>query len=139
MRERLALLTFDDEELKDIRDIAESLEADLFKARDAQRGHTERDLGLCEERLARLTDAFVDGLIDKETFELRKTALFGQRRAPKDALEEPDQVGRFSDLVDEYLGRANVAYLGYESAFPEEKREIVRECTSDLAARGNGP
>jgi hypothetical protein len=39
------------------------------------------DIGKAEERLSRLTDAFLDGSIDKETFEARKTALFAERRA----------------------------------------------------------
>lgn len=83
-----------------------------------------------------ITDALIDGNIDKETFEIRKTALFGERRTLRDALGEPDPAGRISDRVVEYLGRRNMAYLGYESAFPEEKREILRELTSDWVARG---
>ena len=34
------------------------------------------------------------------------------------------------------LERASMAYLGYEFALPEEKREIARELASNVVARG---
>lgn len=70
----------------------------------------KRDLAKCDDRLSRLTDAFVDGLLDKETFEMRKTALFEERRSLRDALEAPADEETFSETMVKYLGRANTAW-----------------------------
>lgn len=95
-----------------------------------------RDLAKCEERLARLTDAFLDGLIDKETFEARKGSLFAERVSLRAAVETPQEAEPFGERVLKILERGNAAYLGHDLALPHEKREIARELTSNLVARG---
>lgn len=134
--ERLALLAFDEGEMRDVRDLAAEILEDEGHVREERFTALHRDLGKCEERLTRLTDAFLDGLLDKETFEARKTALFGQRRSLRDAIENPQEIEPFGETVLKILGRGNTAYLNYDLALPEEKREIVKELTSDLGARG---
>lgn len=81
-----------------------------------------------------LTDAFLDSLLDKETFEVRKTALYGDRRLLRDALEAPYEQP-FVDRALEILGRGNMAQSLYEVGLVDEKREIVKSLTSDLRAR----
>ncbi|THD60767.1 recombinase family protein [Phenylobacterium sp.] len=135
VRGLLVLLTFTEDELIEIGSFARALDADLLRANDEQRAHIERDLALCGERLARLTDALIDGLVDKETFEFRKAALYEQRLALREALDAPRPVP-FSEQVLAHLGRANMAYLSYEAGFPDEKRKIVQSLTSDFLADG---
>jgi DNA invertase Pin-like site-specific DNA recombinase len=136
IRERLAAFVFTEEEFRDIRDLAREIQAEEAQVREDRLGTLSRDLAKCEERLTRLTDALLDGLIDKETFEARKSLLVAERISLRARLEGPEDTEPFGERVLKNLERANAAYLGYDFALPEEKREMVRELTSNLAARG---
>lgn len=133
IRERLAQLAFEPAEMELFSDEAQALRREDARLRDEREAAIRLDLGKCDERLTRLTDAFIDGLIDKETFELRKTALYGDRRLLRDALEAPHELP-FADQALEILGRGNAAHNLYESGLADEKREIVKSVTSDLRA-----
>ncbi len=52
--ERLALLAFDEEEMRDVRDLAAEIMEDEGLVREERLTALHRDLGKCEERLARL-------------------------------------------------------------------------------------
>jgi site-specific DNA recombinase len=99
-------------------------------------GGLKRDLGKCDDRLVRLTDAFLDDHLDKETFEARKGALLAERRSISLALEGPGPHETFADRVVKYLGRAETAKSLYEAGSGDEKRDTVKSITSDLRARG---
>lgn len=133
--ECLAMLAFDEGELRDIGDIARGILAEEGHLAEDRLANVRRDLQLCDDRLTRLTDAFLDGSIDRETFDHRKAALIGDRRLLKDALEAPEPDPPH-EVALKILGRGNMASNLYGSAFPEEKRAIVKEVTSDLRANG---
>ena len=135
IRERLADFAFTEQEFRDIRDLAKEIQAEEVQVREDRVTTFRRDLARCEDRLTRLTDAFIDGLLDKETFEARKGQLFAERISLRGALETPEQKP-FGERVLKNLELANSAYLGYDLALPEEKREIVRELTSNLVVSG---
>jgi site-specific DNA recombinase len=63
---QLALLTLDDRDVKDFRDLL----GQQIGIEDTQQGdrvtNMERDLALIQNRIERLTDAFIDGTVDKE-------------------------------------------------------------------------
>lgn len=132
---RLNLLAFDEGELRDVTDFLDELRDEGDTSEEDRKANVRRDLQLCEDRLTRLTDVFVDGALDRETFEHRKTALLNERRALRDELESPPREP-FRESVIKFLGRGNTASKLYGSAFPEEKRSIVKELTSDLRAHG---
>lgn len=136
VRDCLARFAFSEEEFRDVRDLAREIQAEDGQREEARISTLHRDFAKCEDRLTRLTDAFLDGLIDKETFEGRKGLLLAERRSLRDALETPDQAEPFGERVLKILERGRTAYLGYDLALPEEKRAIVRELTSNLVARG---
>jgi site-specific DNA recombinase len=86
-------------------------------------------------RLDRLTDAYIDRLLDKETFERRKDALLKdqiglneQRRALQD-----DQIPH---RVEEYLELAGTASLLYEFAKTPQQRKLLEVITSNRSSRG---
>lgn len=136
VRDRLALLRFSEDEIDALKRHAEGVSDDRASRHAEQLTALKRDLGKCDDRLSRLTDAFVDGLLDKETFEARKTTLLEERRSLRDSLEAPPDTEPLVATVLKYLGRANAAYEQYESGFPEEKREMLKSLTSDWRARG---
>lgn len=115
---------------------ARNLAKDEVRLRREWSAGLKRDLAKCEDRLIRLTDAFLDDLLDKETFEARKSALLRERRSLSDTLNGHGPQETFSDRVVKYLGRAETAKTLYEAAFGDEKRDTVKSVTSDLRARG---
>lgn len=131
----LARFAFTDEEFGDVRDLARELLAAETTERETRLASIRRDLGRCEDRLTRVTDAYLDAMIDKETFEARKALLLPERRALREALEAPEPEP-FAERVLKILEQGRTAYLGFDLALAEEKREIVRELTSNLVARG---
>jgi hypothetical protein len=101
-----------------------------IKALELQRHHLE-------ERLAHLTDAYIERLIDKELFEGRKQGLLLQRKDfdEKLALLRENQT-HLADRMRKILGLAKSAYLLYRVATVEEKRALLETLTSDRYAEG---
>lgn len=139
LREKLMFLRCDEEEIRDIRDMIEAMRENVTT--DVERQHAELRMRLakCEERLHRLTDALIDGLLDKELFESRKVAILSERRDLRDRLEAPPSALSATDRVSNYFERQNKAYVGYESDSPLEKRAIVEDLISNLSVRGKKP
>ncbi|MGH3430955.1 MAG: recombinase family protein, partial [Mycobacteriales bacterium] len=136
MRERLSGYALSDQDVGDIRDLAKEIQAEAVQTAETRTSTLRRDLSKCEERLTRLTDAFLDGTIDQEAFELRKGALLAERLALRTELEDDAKTEPFGDRVLKNLELITRACLGYESATSDEKRQLVRDLTSNLVTRG---
>ncbi len=139
VRQRLALLRFDEAELGDIRDLIEEIR---FEQKDeiANREAALRlRLAKCDGRLARLTDAVIDGVLDSDAFNERKTAILGEKRGLLDELEGNATAPTLADRLTGYVERADMAQLGYDKGLPEEKREILRSLVSNFSGHGNTP
>ena len=135
VRALLAMLTFDEAELGELRDLATEAMASEVDEAAIRRNQLHMAVGRCNDRLTRLTDAFLDATIDKETFEHRKAALLVEKRGLLDALESPNKTGPASDLLEK-LELGQTAYLRFASGFATEKRDAVQEATSNLVAQG---
>lgn len=102
-----------------------------------ERENRTRALGLqlrqIEDRLVRLTDAYLDGVLEKELFEQRKTAFIQERLKGKEELDAW-QTGKtsFAEQLQKILELAGTAYSLYEKGISEEKRELVQIVTSNL-------
>jgi len=89
------------------------------------------------ERLTRLTDAYIDGDLEKRLFEERKAMLLEERRGLEDTLlgrdnkkhQTPDRLAKFLELAGD-------AYLGYKTGDLAEKREFLRIVTSNRTLTG---
>ena len=84
-------------------------------------------------RRTRLTDAFLDGSIDRDSFEERKAGLLLEEAGLKeklDALErnEGDALVR----LEKFLELTKSASVLYTQALPEEKRDLLKRLTSNL-------
>lgn len=90
-----------------------------------------------EDRINRLTDAYIDRLIDKGTFENRKTALLMDQKSIDEKLQDI-RTGRYSvpEQIKEILEQASSAYSSYISGLPEEKRNLLKRTTSNRAVKG---
>jgi hypothetical protein len=85
------------------------------------------------ERLTRLTDAYLDGTIDRELFEERKAAVLFERQAITGSIDGIERNERsIPDLLENFLERAGSAYSLYKTAQTEEKRRMLKIVTSNL-------
>jgi DNA invertase Pin-like site-specific DNA recombinase len=88
-------------------------------------------------RLARLTDAYVDRLIEKEIFEERKTALLMERKSLEETVAQlRDGADSGPNRLAEFLELAGSAYMAYKVGLPDEKRDLLRIVTSNRAVQG---
>lgn len=92
------------------------------------------DLRLAQlnDRLTRLTDAYLDQAAERDLFEQRKTALLGERRDLQSQLSSwQDGKRNISEELEKILEPADSAYLAYKQAQPDEKRHMLAALTSN--------
>jgi len=137
VRKLLQRIRFTDEEKKCLQHIVVELRKTWTNERDEEGKNLDLQLSQIKHRLTRLTDAVLDGLIDKTTFEERKKSLIHQEKTVKENLTQLDQCSqRQSGGLEQFLELASNAWLSYEWASPEEKRELVNILTSNRTAHG---
>lgn len=91
----------------------------------------------CRRRLSKLTDFFVDGLIDQEIFINKKNNLVIEERKLQEEVNGFDEIQRMAlSRAEQFLELANQAYLSYKWANEEEKRELVKYVASNFFVRG---
>ena len=120
------------EELREFRDVV-TTEATAHNAVEvARREEKKRRLNLCEARLTRLTDAFLDQAIEKEIFEERKAGLLFEKRNLLDELKgkEFDTLG---GTVLEQLEKASFPKYSINTTHIEEVREMIKLTSSKLS------
>ena len=88
-------------------------------------------LGQLQDRLARLTDAYIDRVIEKDIFEARKTALLMERKQVEEQLATPAEP--IPARLSRFLELAGDANLLYKSGLAEEKRDFIKIVTSNRA------
>ena len=92
----------------------------------------------CGERLTRLTDAYLDGVISKERHDERTASLLGERRGLQDRLagltSEADWIKTYREFE-----LKNTQLLRYESLTGDEKRELVSILSSNFSCTGKKP
>jgi DNA invertase Pin-like site-specific DNA recombinase len=97
----------------------------------------ELQIEQCRERLSKLTDALIDGTLDKELFINKKNALVLEQEKLKDELTNFEQnISASFEEAEKILELANSAYSSYKKATGEEKREMVKIVTSNLSING---
>jgi DNA invertase Pin-like site-specific DNA recombinase len=130
-----AQLAFSEEELADLRQLAQEAEEDASTTVAQEHAQLERAIGLCQDRLTRLTDAFLDGAIDKETFDARNAQLIAERQDLRSRLADPRPSNQAAELVKKFeLG--NTAQRQLHSQNPDEKRESIEIVSSNLIVDG---
>ena len=129
------LIRFSEPDLEPVRSLAIASRSVAAAQREAEQRRIQCAIGHCDERLARLTDAVVDLLIDKQAYEQRKATLLNERRALLEQVDRPDDRTQEEQLLEKFeLGTA--AYLGVISLVPEELREALAKTTSNLLVEG---
>lgn len=126
-------LQFTDVEYECLKDEAEKYLKDEPKRTAIAKKQLLMDIARIEIRLAKLADAYVDEVFDKETYFAKKNELIIKRQEIKEKLES--KRGGEADShkeLQEFLELVKSVYLSYKTANPEEKREMVQITTSNL-------
>lgn len=113
------------------------LKTDWSTEQETQKKNLELHHHQLRTRLNRLTDAFIDGVLEKRLFEERKTSLLleekslEERRANLTAVtaDIPARVAKFLEL-------AGSAYVSYKTGVAEEKRDLIKITTSNRVVEG---
>lgn len=136
VQKNLKLLIGNESELREVRDMVEVEKRTVDQRLETERTALKIALAGCEDRLARLTDALVDQLIDKTTFSSRNVKLLSEKRELQEriAMLSAEDLPNHQALANLELG--NVAYSGYISADPRERGQILRSVTSNLTIDG---
>lgn len=125
-------LVLDEEERRYAAARIEVLTADWRADREAQLKAVELQRGQLDERLAHLTDAFIEQLIDRSLFEERKNALLlGRTELDERKAVLVQQDRSYAERLNYILELAGAAYLLYKSGFPEERRILLETVTSN--------
>ena len=101
---------------------------------EAETSANRMHLGQVQERLDRLTDAYIDRLIDKEAFEGRKATLLMEQKSLQEKIAEPKSA--VVDRLAKFLELAGDAYFLYQTALPVEKRDLLKIVTSNRTVTG---
>lgn len=118
--------------------------AKLLKLREAwttckenERKSLDLRLAQLNDRLNRLTDAYLDQALDKPMFEERKRGLLFERKTAEENLTNLQRADRVNpDKVEQFLELAGDAWLSHQMANPEKQREMVRILTSNRKVAG---
>jgi DNA repair exonuclease SbcCD ATPase subunit len=103
---------------------------EMLKAYDMQ-------LASLQDRLARLTDAYIDQTIDKELFQDRKAALLNERATLNEQRTAiTSNLRSIPDSLREFLELAGRAKILYKTAISEEKRDLLGIVTSNRVLKG---
>ena len=112
-----------------------ALKANWFQEREKQVGNLTLKLEQVSERLSRLTDAFLDGTVEKEIYEERKASILFEKRSIEDRLNDlksnrasiPEEIQKFIELAGD-------SYSLYQTPISDNKRRLLKTVTSNCSA-----
>jgi site-specific DNA recombinase len=137
VREKLGPLQLQAHETKYLQRKFGRLEGNWDHERQTVIASIELTISKAKERLNRLTDAYLEGALEKEMFEERKTALIIEHRDLEDKLGIAKQ-DEFSipQRLQDFFELARNASLTYEQGSFEGKRHLLEKLTSNRIADG---
>lgn len=129
------LFCFTDQEKQFFKKKVSKLRENWATQRENEIQNLKLKLGQIKDRLNRLTDAYLDNALDKVMFEERKKSLLFDQKAVEESLLADQNQSR-PDRLEKFLELAGNAWLSYQSAISEEKREMLNIFTSNRRVEG---
>lgn len=137
IQERLSALQFNEEERVYFRAKLLEIKADWGRQQEEESKTMNLKLVQVQDRLNRLTDAFLDGTIERDLFEGRKTSLLMDKKGAEENLASVrDEARPFPQRLTEFLELAGSAWLSYRMGLLEEKRDLLKIATSNRELSG---
>lgn len=131
----VASLSLSSEELGDLEDLIKEYAATKDERRLEYKAAVKLQLDQVDARLNRLTDAVIEGIIDKPDFERRKAELLMQKASHSDAMNiQPDAI---LAKAKEKLELLKIAQIGLSNVIPGDCRKFLSEITSNFLINGN--
>jgi site-specific DNA recombinase len=131
----LQRLRFSDNELRYFGDERyKTLQSSSYHEEDRRKG-LQLQLEQIRTRLSKLADAYIDSVFDQDTYVHKKNSLLLEEQAVMERLENLGSEGNIRERVEGFLELANKAYLSYQSAVFEERRELVKTVTSNFVCK----
>ncbi len=129
----LSRLTFDEDEVQCIQAWVEKARLNQGASREQELEVAKLRLNGARERLGRLTDAFIDGMLEKALFENRKNSLLSEEQDIQSRIRELES-GNGTALMrmERFLELIRSVPFAYQNANPDEKRDLVKELVSNL-------
>lgn len=128
----LQRLRFDRDENEFMRAEIKRMYRDNTDLREAQ----VKSLQLQQEQLStrqqRLTDAYLDGVFDEDTYHEKKNSLIMDEAVLRERANAIGDVEGVVQRTERFLELSNNAYLSYKRANFENKREMVKTVTSNF-------
>lgn len=131
LRSLLKLLRFTDEHREQFRVAVMEFERNHHTEQQDRRQALRLQLANVNDRLNRLTDAYLDGVLEKAGLEERNQALLMERRRIDEQLAQGDDSAATAETLAEFLELACRADLLYQNALLQERRELIEIVTSN--------
>lgn len=130
-------LRFSDEELGYVENWFRKKRPEQEKLHHEAVENCRLQLNQIRDRINRLTDAYIDGAVDREAFEDRKASLILEEAGMKEKLTKLEAgFGSILAELEKILERARTASNLYKIALPDEKRDFAKDFTSNREASG---
>jgi DNA invertase Pin-like site-specific DNA recombinase len=129
-------LSFNSEERARIRRHLKEQYRHVEEFKEAQARSLQLQLDQIRDRLSKIVDAYIEGMVKKEIYVAKKNMLVMEENAAKRLLENLDD-GAHAVLqkVEGIVELVNNAYLSYRVASLNERREMVEIITSNLVVK----
>lgn len=96
----------------------------------------EFELAKLDERLSRLTDKLLDGVLDNDAFNKKKAEILRDQTRWREVNASRSKKGERQRRFDQFLELAKTLYLTFGIAANEQKRELLKLATSNRNVRG---
>jgi hypothetical protein len=131
------MLQLDGHEMTYMEEKASRLKEDCKANQKAQLNAFNLNLGRIQDRQDRLTDAYIDRMIDKEVYERRRESLLMEKIEIEERLSEfKVGGGSVQEKMSKFLEQLKSLNLSYENGIPEEKRDLLKIVTSNRKVDG---
>jgi len=132
----LERLQFSEGEKAYLKRFTEELKENWIKDKEQALANLKVRTEKVNERLNRLTDAYLEGALERDLFEERKGALLFERQAIQGKIKDyAENKTSTPQLLEQFLELAGNAWMLYQEAEPEQKRRMVKTITSNLTVR----
>lgn len=131
----LEKLKLPEKDLRDLRDLVKTERANIASDTSAKRDELKKRLRMCEGRLEKLIDAYLDNNLEKELFETKKSALLKEQRRIQDDLNVKE-ISSVNEIILKKLELINSSKNLMKSSCMQEIRETLKEVTSNLQLMG---
>jgi site-specific DNA recombinase len=113
----------------------ETDEQRVAQSEDARIKGLRLRLSQVSDRLSKLTDAYLERIVDRDVYVNKKNSLLEEEQGIKEKLNGSDSEAEALRRVRGFLELANDAYLSYQSAIFPERRDLVKTVTSNFTVR----